>query len=261
MKGDRTDRCYAGQLDLIMKNRLPFFFAAIFGFGLNASAAVPATTDYVPMKVVQTDEVIYPRRASEIGVTSGEVHVSVQVDETGKLTDQLVTAYTHPLLADTVVHALKRWKYEPAWIHGQPRSATVDLTFVFENRGLVVVDLTVSSYIQLRDVQMRPGAYRYHACTLRELDRIPTPTKVVQPGYPVEPAKMQQPVAVTVLFFIDEQGRVRLPAVSRETSETSDTFAAAAVNAVSQWKFEPPLSKGMPVLVAARQEFNFKPTK
>jgi outer membrane biosynthesis protein TonB len=47
--------------------------------------------------------------------------------------------------------------------------------------------------------------------------------------------------------------------VSRETSERYGEFAAAAVNAVSEWQFEPPLSKGQKVLVAARQDFNFKP--
>jgi TonB family protein len=186
------------------------------------------------MKVVQTEPVIYPRRALDVGITSGEVHISVQIDETGKLTDHLVTAYSHP---------------------------TVDLTFQFENRGMVVVDLSVSSYVQLRDVQLRPGAYSYGVKTLRELDRIPTPVKVVQPVYPAEAAQKQQSAAVTVHFYIDEQGKVRLPAVSRDMSERHGEFAAAAVNAVSEWQFEPPLSKGQPVLVAARQEFNFKPVE
>jgi TonB family protein len=240
----------------IMNNRFLLLFATVFTFAVSATAATP---DYVPMKVIQTDAVIHPRRATDMGVTSGEVHISVQVDETGKLTDLLVTAYTHPLLAESAVQALKRWNYEPAWLHGKPRGATVDLTFIFEHKGLVVVDLTVTSYVQLRDVQLRPNAYTYGARTLRQLDRIPTPTKVVQPAYPVEAGQKQQTAVVTVFFFIDEQGRVRLPAVSRETSEMNDALAAAAVNAVSQWQFEPPLSKGVPVLVAARQDFNFKP--
>ena len=223
-----------------------------------AHAALPANTNYVPMKVIQTDEVIYPRRATESGVTSGKVQVSVQVDEHGKLTDQLVTAYTHPALAESAVQALKRWRYEPAWVNGQPRSATVDLVFEFESRGMVVVDMTVHSYVQMRDVRLRPSAYSYGVHTLRQLDRIPTPTKVVQPVYPAVSNAGTMPV-ITVQFFIDEKGKVRLPAVSRETSEKNDAFAAAAVNAVSQWEFEPPLSRGQPVLVAARQDFNFRP--
>lgn len=211
------------------------------------------------MKLIQTERVIYPNEALQLGITTGEVHVSLQVDEAGKLTDVLVTAYTHPILAESAVQALKKWRYEPAWLGGEAMSATVDLEFQFESRGIVVVDLTVSSYVALRDLQLRPGAYTYKARTLRELDRIPTPTKVVQPLYPYEAAQKRQSAVVTVQFFIDEEGRVRLPAVSRETSEENGAFAAAAVNAVSQWQFEPPLSRGQPVLVAARQDFNFKP--
>jgi TonB family protein len=244
---------------MIMKFRHPLVFAIGLIFVAPGFAAPATPTDYTPMKVIQTEPVIYPRRALDMGITSGEVHISVQIDEAGKLTDHLVTAYSHPLLAESAVQALKKWRYEPAWVRGEARSATVDLTFQFENRGMVVVDLSVSSYVQLRDVQLRPGAYSYGVKTLRELDRIPTPVKVVQPVYPAEAAQKQQSAAVTVHFYIDEQGKVRLPAVSRDTSERHGEFAAAAVNAVSEWQFEPPLSKGQPVLVAARQEFNFKP--
>jgi TonB family protein len=217
------------------------------------------TVPYVPMKVIQTDAVVFPRRALDVGVTQGDVHVVVQVDESGKLTDYLLTAYTHRILADSAVSALKRWRFEPAWVNGQARGATADLTFTFENRGIVVVDLTLTSYVQLRDIQLRPNAYEYHAVSLRQLDRIPTPAKVIQPVLPPEVLERQkEPVTVTVYFYIDQDGKVRLPAVDRQVSEKNDAFAAASVNAISQWQFEPPLSRGLPVLVAARQEVNFK---
>jgi TonB family protein len=209
------------------------------------------------MKVIQTDHVVFPRAPRDLGIKTGSVHVAIQVDETGKLTDHLVTAYTHRAFADTAVNALKRWRYEPAYLHGRAHSATVDLTFNFESQGLVVVDLNVGSYVELRNYQLHPEAYSYRACTLRQLDRIPTPTKVVKPVYPVESAKQPQAGKVTVEFYIDEQGQVRLPAVSRVTTQTSGALSAAAVEAVSQWEFEPPMSKGRPVLVAARQDFNF----
>lgn len=226
---------------------------------LLATVTFAATPDYKPMKVVQTEPVVFPRQLTDLGVTTGEVHVAVQIDENGKLTDHLVTGYTHPKFAESAVDALNRWRFEPAIVNGQPRSATVDLTFVFETRGMVVVNMTVSSYVEMRTMQLRPGANSYSVCRLSELDSIPTPAKVVTPGYPMEAAKQHQSGTVTVFFYIDEQGRVRLPAVSRESSEQSEAFAAAALEAVSQWQFEPPMSKGRPVLVAARQDFNFRP--
>lgn len=259
LKGKRSARCYARQLILIMKFRHQLLFAIGLASLVPSFAAEAAPADYVPMKVIQTEAVMYPRRATDLGITSGEVHISVQVDPAGKLSDHLVTAYSHPLLAESAVQAVKKWRYEPAWVQGEARSATVDLIFQFENRGMVVVDLNVSSYVQLRDIQLRPDAYSYGVKTLRQLDRIPTPVKVVQPIYPSESAQIKETAVVTVNFYIDEEGRVRLPAVSRETSERHGEFAAAAVNAVAEWQFEPPLSKGERVLVAARQDFKFKP--
>ncbi|ACB75066.1 TonB family protein [Opitutus terrae] len=227
--------------------------------GLATVSAFAALPEYTPMKVIQTEPVMYPRQLSDLGVTTGEVHVAVQVDETGKLTDHLVTAYTHPKFAEAAVDALNKWRFEPAVVKGQPCSATVDLTFVFETRGMVVVNMTISSYVEMRTMQLRPTANSYSVCRLSELDAIPTPAKVVTPGYPADAAKQGQPGQVTVFFYIDEQGRVRLPAVSRESSLQYESFAAAALDAVSQWQFEPPMSKGRPVLVAARQDFTFKP--
>ena len=60
-------------------------------------------------------------------------------------------------------------------------------------------------------------------------------------------------------FYIDPQGRVRIPSVSRETIEANPGLAAAAVTAVSQWQFAPPVSNGKPVLVVASQDFSFRP--
>ncbi|HWL16253.1 MAG TPA: energy transducer TonB [Opitutus sp.] len=230
---------------------------------LVCAATVPAvsaqTAGYTPMKIIQTETPIFPLRVNELGVTAGEARVTISVDEKGKLTDALVTAYSHPAFADSAVAALKQWRYEPAWVGGQPVGAIMDLTFNFERQGLVVVDMTVSSYVEMRNYQLRPSAYSYKVGTLQQLDRIPTPTKVVRPLYPIEPSKPPQAASVTVNFFIDEKGHVRMPAVSRETSESLGAFAAAAVEAVSQWEFEPPMSHGVPVLVAARQDFNFNP--
>lgn len=232
----------------------------LFQLFLGCFAVLPlalAESTYVPMKVIQTEPVLLSPRAAEVGVTSGDVRVSLQVDDTGALTDYLVTAYSHPMLADSVVQALKRWKYHPAMIDGHPRSATVDLSIAFESKGTVVVSLTLANYVEMQTMRMRPEAFRYGAVTLRQLDRIPTPNKVVQPNYSVQ--SVRSPTRIVVQFYIDEQGRVRLPAVSRATNEANEMLSAAAVEAVSQWSFEPPTSNGTPVLVAARQEFNFQP--
>lgn len=241
-------------------NYMNFRSLLIFLSSLTCFVGVmPAALDYSPMKIIQTVPVAFPMEVSQLGITSGDVGVAISIDQTGKLTDYLVTAYSHRKFADRAVDALKRWRFEPAIINGDPHSATAELTFHFETRGPIIVNLSLSSYMELLNFQLRPTAYSYSACRLRELDRIPTPTKVVQPGLPPAAKNLTTKLVVTVHFYIDEQGRVRLPAVGRESSQSAEAFAAEALAAVSQWEFEPPLSHGRPVLVAARQDFNFTP--
>jgi TonB family protein len=94
----------------------------------------------------------------------------------------------------------------------------------------------------------------YHPCTLKELDRIPTPLAAPAPYYTPELLASGLRGKVTVDFYIDESGMVRMPAVS--DADRRD-LATLAVMAVRQWRFEPPLRKGNPVLVKARQVFTF----
>ena len=99
----------------------------------------------------------------------------------------------------------------------------------------------------------------FSACTLGQLDRTPTPIKIVKPVYPGRLARSSHGGHVTVEFYIDEQGRVRLASVDRQTIEANEELAAAAVTAVEQWQFEPPLMNGRPVLTLAQQDISFKP--
>jgi TonB family protein len=243
----------------LMNARIFTLMAA--GLSVVASALAATNEAYVPIKVIQTEPVIYPRRASDMGIVSGEARIAVQIDEKGQMADHLVVGYSHEAFAEAAIAAIKKWRFEPARLQGQPRGAITELSFSFESKGLIVVDLSVSSYVQLRDYSLRPGAYAYGVRRLRELDRIPTPTAVVRPAYPIEPSQPPRAANVVVNFYIDEKGKVRMPTVSRETSQSDEIFAVTAVEAVSQWQFEPPTSGGKPVLVVARQEFNFRPDK
>lgn len=248
-----------GQLSFIMNARSLILMLAALGAATTAWSA--QSENYTPMKVIQTFTPIYPRSLADIGIKRGEAHVSIQVDEQGQLADHLVTYYTHDAFAESATQALKKWKYEPAWLDGEPRSATVDLTFIYENQGLTVVNLDPGVYVMRRSMELMPGTFGYRVARLRELDQIPTPKKVVSPPYPVDASGSPRAAKVTVTFFIDEQGRVRLPAVSRDTTEEgNELFAAAAITAVSQWEFEPPTANGRRALVQVRQDFNFNPT-
>ena len=230
--------------------------AAVLPMGARAQ-----TPNYEPIRVNQTDSPGFPRSLIALGVKSGAASIAVAVDETGKMTDYLVTAYSHPAFAENAVTSLKKWTFEPARIHGSPRNSKVDLTFSFEVEGVVVVSLAPMSYSELIRFKIAPNSMAYAACTLSQLDRIPTPKKVVNPVYPSQVARSSRGGHVSVEFYIDELGRVRMPSVSRETDEANEELASIAVTTVGQWEFEPPTCKGVPVLVRAEQDFDFKPAK
>jgi TonB family protein len=221
--------------------------------------ALIGSPDYLPVKINQTVEASYPLSIEAAGIRSGIASVAISIDADGVMTDYVVTAYTHPAFAERAVAALQRWTFEPARMHGTPCSSKSDLTFQFEIEGVVVVSLNVSSSAEMINLKIRPNSEAYAASLLSQLDRAPNPTKVVNPAYPGELARSSRGGHVDVEFFIDQQGHVRIPSVSRETAEMNQELSAVAVTALSQWQFEPPLLKGRPVLVLAHQEFNFKP--
>lgn len=239
-----------------MKVRICLF---LFGLLFAPLAWAQGDHSYTPMKIIQTEPVMYPRDVASLGVIEGSAQIVIQVDEKGGLTDALVIGYTHKSFADAALVGLKKWNYEPAYVDGRAHGATMNLSFVFEMKGLVVVNLTADNVLEVQKLRARSDVYGFWACTLSELDGIPTPRKVLSPRYPLRPDQAPRLVTVSVHFYIDQQGKVRMPAVSRTTSQENNAFAAEAINAISQWEFEPPLSHGRPTLVAATQDFNFKP--
>jgi TonB family protein len=243
-----------------MKSPRILVLCALAQLGSLTLPAMTGVPDYVPVKIHQNVEAVFPSSLVNLGVKSGSATVAIAVDSAGRLTDYLVTAYTHPAFADSAVIALKRWTFEPAFIHGFPRNSKSDLTFRFQVAGVVVVTMTSAAFEEMLLLKLAPRSMGYSACSLDELDRIPTPTKIVNPVYPNELARSSRGGHVLVGFYIDEQGRVRMPSVSRETIEANEELAALAVKAVEQWQFEPPTSKGKPVLVVAQQDFHFKPS-
>lgn len=210
-----------------------------------------------PMKLVQGNPPIFPHEMIQQGVREGAARVAFSVDLDGKVDDCLAVAYTDPEFARITVATLKRWKFEPARYHGQPVAAVSDLLVNFETEGTVIVSLNSTESISgllrsmLREEEFRPR-------TLKELDRIPTPVSAPAPAFPARLARAGTNQHVTVSFYIDPSGVVRLPSVNAADDPELGSFA---IEALRKWKFEAPTCKGKPVLVRASQRFNFHPTE
>jgi TonB family protein len=215
-----------------------------------------ASPDRQSLKILQTVTPVFPMELPELGYMEGEARIAIAVDETGKLTDWLVVGYTHRRFADESVSAIKQWEFEPARVRGKPVSVQIELLISFETSGVVISSADLNSAMQRYSARLFKYRDAYRPCTMKEIDRIPTPQNAVSPVYGETLAKKGVQGTVTIEFFIDETGAMRMPAV---LSADYDELASLAVAAVQQWKFEPPTRKGVPVMVRAKQVFHFGP--
>jgi TonB family protein len=218
------------------------------------SAAAPLSpASFIPAKINRTEEVVYPARPLAEGIGRGEVRVMINIDENGVLTDTLPLAYTHEDFLTATLNALKRWTYEPSRVDGNGVPTRCEITVRFEVTGVLVSDISATAppFIE-KDYD--GFAYRVHGP--RSLDRIPAATTVTQPIYPREWIGQGLSGKVTLNFFVDETGAVRMPTVA---SSDHPYLSASALTALSEWRFEPPLHKGRPVLARFQQTFAFEP--
>lgn len=207
----------------------------------------------VPGKIHRMENVIYPVTMLREGVSQGEVRVLLNVDSTGKLVDVLPIAYTHEAFLQSALRAIPKWTFEPARLNDEPVGSVHDILMRFEVSGILVVERTGPS-LPTRELFGEVYVYKPHG--VRSLDAIPTPLHVTPPIYPREWIDQGVRGNATVDFYIDETGTVRMPSI---VASDHPLLGAAAAAAVSEWRFDPPLRRGRPVLVHCQQVISFQP--
>ena len=226
--------------------------AANIPVSASSSAATDTLSPDAPFKIHRTTRVEYPVALARSGITHGEARVLINIDPEGKLADTLVVAYTHPPFAKAATDAVRSWRYEPARQGGDTVGSVVDIAFRFEIDGVLVIERNgIPDYPPAE----RSGTFVYKPQGLKTLDRIPTPLTVSQPIYPKKWDEDGIRGRVLVDFYIDEKGAVRMPAI---VTADHPFLASAAITAVREWRFAPPLHKGKPVLAHCQQVFTFQ---
>jgi len=110
-----------------------------------------------------------------------------------------------------------------------------------EIRGLASVGEVVEDTFDVADLEKRPEVVAQ-----------------VAPAYPAELRKAKIEGTVTVVFVLDENGRVEDPRVDQSSRPE---FERPALEAIRKWRFRPGLKDGQPVRTYARQPFRFTPPK
>jgi TonB family protein len=219
--------------------------------GIVATARLSAGVE--SFKIEPTVDPQYSASMQMEGVTEGTVIFAIEVSAEGKLTDHLVLGYTHPGLVSPCVDALTRWKFTPAKVDGVPVAVQAEITLNFKAEGVVI---STPSVLEISNHLQRIFGYKLqaHPCSAAELDSAPTRVNTVMPAYAKEAAKQGVHGTVQVHFYIDQTGAVRMPAVD---GASHPYLSNIAVDAVREWRFAPPTSRGKPVLVTAVQDFQF----
>lgn len=161
----------------------------MLGLGLLLSGSVlaqpaPAAAEWQPLKMVQTDEPVFPYRLMQLTVTQGDARVIISIDSTGKLVEWLVTGYTQPEFADSAVAAIKNWQFEPARYRGTPVGAIAELSFHFSAQGVVISTQNLVDIVEAQTMRMLDGREVFRPCPARDLDRMPEAIATVAPAYP-----------------------------------------------------------------------------
>lgn len=237
-------------------------WGGLFAMAVTAAASNQATLTaqpvVEPLKIVNMVEPGYPPSMTLQGITSGDVELVFGVDASGQLDDYLITSYSKPEFAREVAVALKQWRFEPMRVDGAPVWSRAQLSFSFEARG-VVITRTVMDSVSMLVGNMLDSLDRVHVLSRQsELDRPLVVVSTVAPLYPAQLAESGQSGVVTAEFYVDETGRVRLPVIE---SDAHPWFCDAAVRALLQWKFAPPMKNGRPTVVRVQQQFVFSQGK
>ncbi len=231
--------------------------SALLILGATLAAPAPAAFESITMSA-DNPQPLFPLVLEVEGITRGRALVAISVGADGRLADRLVLGYTHQLFAKACLDVLKEWQFTPARLDGVPVPAKTELTFNFTLEGAVIRANIVNHFYFNKFKNLGDGYYIYRPCRPQEVDRMPAPVFTVAPKYAREAEQQGLRGRVEVRFYIDEQGAVRLPAVA---AETPAYLADTAVAAVREWRFEPPTHHGRPVLIAARQVFDFGSAK
>ncbi|HVW20993.1 MAG TPA: energy transducer TonB [Opitutaceae bacterium] len=213
--------------------------------------------DFQSAKVIETVQPEFPEPLYDLFREGGRATVEISLDERGRLVDWLPVSYNDSRFADLAVAALKQWRYQPARWHGQPVAVTIPLTFDFELRG-VVINGTRTSWAEAYFNSLFHERISYYPHALGDLDRVPAAVHTVAPHYDQSLADRGVSGEVTVKFFVDEEGRVRMASV---VGRPDPALADLAIGAIDQWRFEPPTWHGRPVLAELTQVFRFRPAQ
>jgi outer membrane biosynthesis protein TonB len=192
-----------------------------------------------PMGLLSHIEPRFPAELRGNMSGDGQVVAALTIGVEGQVLDCVALEATRIEFAEAVVNAVIQWRFTPAAVNPILRREVVQ--FDFKRNGVVTTlqhaEAAQQAFISTVQAQLR-------TVPLVQLDDEPKRIATVMPKLSKERlAALTGPLMVN--FVIDRDGIVRVPVVT-----TNDAAVAKTVlEAVTQWRYSPPLQQGVPVLV------------
>ncbi len=189
-------------------------------------------------KLIRRVEPDYPEEAK-----GGQVVLNVTVNEKGDVTNVEVLD-GDPLHIDSVVAAVKQWKYEPILLNGTPVPVIGTVTV---KRNLVMP----TQFVSPTEIPINPNPEN-----AEWIDGNVLQSKLihkVDPEYPELAKRARVQGKVNLAVTVDEEGHVS----NVEVIGGHPMLLIAAEKAVKQWKYQPTLLNGKAIPVVAFVRVNF----
>lgn len=174
----------------------------------------------------------YPKAAADARI-SGKVVLLVDIDAAGDVSAVEVESATPPgVFEANAVEAARQWKFRPATKDGRPVASRKRVPVTFSMDGP-------------SDGPDGAGGSADGS------------TRLPPPEYPQAAYQAGLSGKVLLLVDVDAAGNVTHAEIERATP--AGVFDAATLEAVKQWKFQPPLENGRPVPGRVRVPVQFEP--
>ncbi len=230
----------------------------------NASSSIPLCKGRVPQKLEYPDPMVepkYPEAALKAGM-EGAVELRAVISSNGRV-QQLTLVKGDPVFATPAVQAVRKWRFHPILVKGEPVETVYNLRvrFVLILRE-AVTDLKIESPPEdspaASDVQAgaefdTPEGHVYRVSRHPE---IVAPKIIYQrdPEFSERARELKEQGIVTISLIVGTDGKPR--SLKVECSSALD-FNDKALEAVSDWRFEPATKDGKPVMVEVSVDVDF----
>jgi len=197
----------------------------------------------------------FPEFVRMTGTSRGVVTAAIGRDPEGYVTDVFVLSSDNARLTESVVTAVKKWRFaHPAQRPPPGREIVPVVRFLFTTKGVSIMSGTTgtvgggSTGSPIDAPVVLPS--------FADLDASPKPVEQVMPRLVGSSVERLKGGSATVKFFVDESGKVRVPVI---LDCTAPDLGQAAIVAVEQWRFEPPRISGRPTIVRETLKLDFTP--